>query len=84
MEKMKSFQEDIILSDRSELEEKYFHKSHKGKKLSGAEPKKRGTPARKRGISVELICSFTGVSGMDRPLPRYTTWGSLRRMTWRT
>ena len=34
MEKMKSFQEDIMLSDRSELDEKYFHKSHKGKKLS--------------------------------------------------
>ena len=29
MEKMKSFQEDIMLSDRSELDEKYFHKSHK-------------------------------------------------------
>lgn len=62
MEKMKSFQEDIMLSDRSELDEKYFHKSHKGKKLSDAEPKKRGTPARKRGISGELICSLTGVS----------------------
>ena len=49
MEKMKSFQEDIMLSDRSELDEKYFHKSPKGKKLSDAEPKKRGTPARKRG-----------------------------------
>ena len=62
MEKMKSFQEDIMLSDRSELDEKYFHKSHKGKKLSDEEPKKRGTPARKRGISGELICSLTGVS----------------------
>ena len=62
MEKMKSFQEDIMLSDRSELDEKYFHKSPKGKKLSDAEPKKRGTPARKRGISGELICSLTGVS----------------------
>ena len=50
MEKMKSFQEGTMFSDRSELDEKYFHKSHKGKKLSGAsEPKKRGTPARKRG-----------------------------------
>lgn len=34
MEKMKSFQEDIMLSDRSKLDKKYFHKSHKGKKLS--------------------------------------------------
>ena len=62
MEKMKSFQEGTMFSDRSELDEKYFHKSHKGKKLSDAEPKKRGTPARKRGISGELICSLTGVS----------------------
>ena len=39
-----------------------FGKSHKGKKMAGAKPKKRGTPAKKRGISGELICSLTGVS----------------------
>lgn len=62
MEKLKSAQDEIILSDKSELDEKYFHKSHKGKKMDGVEPKKRGEPAKKRGISDELICSLTGVS----------------------
>ena len=84
MEKMKSFQEGIMLSDRSELDEKYFHKSHKGKKLSDAEPKKRGTPARKRGEAESSSAPLPAYPGMERPLPRYTTWGSLRRMTWRT
>ena len=62
MEKMKSFQEGIMLSDRSELDEKYFHKSHKRKKLHAVELKERGTPAKKRGISNELVCCLTGVS----------------------
>ena len=63
MEKMKSFQEDIMLSDRSELDEKYFHKSPKGKKLSDAEPKKRGTPARKRGISGIHLLPYRRIQG---------------------
>ena len=62
MEKMKSFQEGTMFSDRSELDEKYFHKSHKGKKLPAVELKERGTPAKKRGISNELVCCLTGVS----------------------
>ena len=62
MEKLKDFQDDIVLSYRSELDEKYFHKSHKGKKLPAVELKKRGTQAKKRGISNELVCCLTGVS----------------------
>lgn len=62
MDKLRSFQDDVVLSDKCELDEKYFRKSHKGKKMAGAKPKKRGTPAKKRGISGELICSLTGVS----------------------
>lgn len=62
MDKLRSFQDDVVLSDKCELDEKYFRKSHKGKKIEGVEPKKRGTPAKKRGISDELICSLTGVS----------------------
>ena len=50
IEKLKSFQEDIVLSDRSELDEKYYHKSHKGKKLPAVELKKRGYAGKeKRG-----------------------------------
>ena len=30
--------------------------------MEGVEPKKRGTPAKKRGVSDEQICSLTGVS----------------------
>ena len=62
MEMLSSFQNEIVLSDKSELDEKYFHKSHKGKEIEGMEPKGRGTPASKRGISDDLICSLTGVS----------------------
>ena len=40
MEKMKSFQEGIMLSDRSELDEKYFHKSHKGKNCRMQSPRR--------------------------------------------
>ena len=59
MEKLKDFQDDIVLSYRSELDEKYFHKE---KKLPDAEPKKMGTLTKKRGISSELICYLTAVS----------------------
>ena len=38
MEKLKSFQDEVVLSDESKLDEKYFHKSHKGKKLPEVEP----------------------------------------------
>lgn len=62
MDKLRSFQDDVVLSDKCELDEKYFHRSHKGKKMEGVEPKKRGTPAKKRGVSDEQICSLTGVS----------------------
>ena len=30
--------------------------------MEGVEPKKRGTPAKKRGVRDEQICSLTGVS----------------------
>ena len=55
MDKLRSFQDDVVLSDKCELDEKYFRKSHKGKKMEGAKPKKRG-------ISSELICPLTSVS----------------------
>ena len=62
MDRLKALQDDVVLSGKCELDEKYFHKSHKGKKMEGVKPKKRGTPAKKRGISKELICSLTAVS----------------------
>ena len=61
MDKLRSFQDDVVFLDKCELDEKYFHRSHKGKKMEGVEPKKRGIPAKKRGISDEQICSLTGV-----------------------
>ena len=62
MGKLMSFLDGVVLSDKCELDEKYFRKSHKEKKMEGVEPKKRGTPAKKRGVSDEQICSLTGVS----------------------
>ncbi|MDY3110348.1 MAG: hypothetical protein SOW50_09565 [Lachnospiraceae bacterium] len=49
MEKLKSFQDDIVLSDRSELDEKYFHKSRKGKKLLDAKPTQEERNSGKEG-----------------------------------
>ena len=66
MDKLRSFQDDVVLSDKCELDEKYFCKSHKGKKIEGIKPKKRGTPAKKMGISVVL--PSLGLSGHKKKI----------------
>ena len=83
MEKMKSFQEDIMLSDRSELDEKYFHKSHKGK-IVGCRAQEERDSGKEEGDKRHSSAPLPAYLGMERPLPRYTTWESLRRLTWRT
>ena len=50
-----------VLKDEIELDEKYVRNSHKGKRIPGVEPRKRGESASKRGLSKEQICIATGV-----------------------
>ena len=42
-----------------EADETYFHESCKGEKKLPRAPRKRGEPAKKRGISNEQVCVFT-------------------------
>lgn len=80
MELLSSTQEDVALSDKCELNEKYFHKSHKGKKVSGVESKRKGTPAGKMGIGDELICSLIGVFCGGKAFAEVHSMRSLPRM----
>ena len=41
------------------MDEKYTPYNHKGTKIDGVEPKHRGTPATKRGLSNQQICIIT-------------------------
>lgn len=61
MEAVSALEDPILLGKSAEVDEKYFRKSHKGKRIDGVKAKKRGTPASKRGISKEKICVLTGV-----------------------
>ena len=54
----------VILQNIAELDETYVLESEKGTKftyLSPREPRKRGSKAKKRGLSEEQICICTGV-----------------------
>ena len=44
-----------------EMDEKYTPYNHKGTKIDGVEPKHRGTPATKRGLSNQQICIITAI-----------------------
>ena len=46
----------MVVSGEVEFEEKYLLNSHKGEKIAGVEPRKRGGSASKRGLSNEQIC----------------------------
>ena len=50
-----------VVSGEIELDEKYLLNSHKGEKIAGVEPRKRGGSASKRGLSNEQICLPTAV-----------------------
>ena len=43
------------------MDEKYICYSHKGTQIEDIKPKKRGTPASKRGLSNEQVCLLTAV-----------------------
>ena len=58
---LQKLQENNVLSDEIELDEKYVQNSHKGKKIEGVKSRHRGEPASKRGLSDEQVCIVTGV-----------------------
>ena len=43
------------------MDEKYTPYNHKGTKIDGVEPKHRGTPATKRGLSNQQVCIITAI-----------------------
>lgn len=62
--KFLGFAQSIVpctLDDEVEMDEKYLSYSHKGTAVPGVKSKKRGTPAKKRGISSEQVCLLTAV-----------------------
>lgn len=54
-------EDSIKVAEEVELDEKYVQESHKGKKIEGRKPRKRGEKATKRGISDEKVCLLTAV-----------------------
>lgn len=56
MEAISHNNSNMVLGEKCELDEKYFRKNHKGKKIEGVKSKKRGTKDTKRGISNDKIC----------------------------
>ena len=46
------------ISNEVKIDEKYTLYNHKGTKIDGVEPKHRGTPATKRGLSNQQICRY--------------------------
>lgn len=54
-------EDSIQVAEEVELDEKYLQKSHKGKKIKGLQPRKRGAAASKRGVSNEKVCLLTAV-----------------------
>ena len=43
------------------MDEKYNPYNHKGTKIDGVEPKHRGIPATKRGLSNQQVCIITAI-----------------------
>lgn len=58
---IKTLADEAVLSNEVELDEKYVQESHKGTKIEGVKGRKRGAPAKKRGLSNEQVCISSGV-----------------------
>jgi len=50
-----------VLTNQIEIDEKYVKKNHKGTKIDGKMPSKRGEPSKKRGLSRDKVCIITAV-----------------------
>lgn len=79
MEAVSTLEVPILLGKSAEVDEKYFRKSHKGRKIEGVPSKKRATPASKRGISKEKVCVLTGVDRTGKGFARAYSMGKPTR-----
>ena len=57
------------------MDEKYTPYNHKGTKIDGVEPKHRGTPATKRGLSNQQICIITAIQRFGHTIARTLKYG---------
>ena len=57
------------------MDEKYTPYNHKGTKIDGVEPKHRGTPATKRGLSNQQICIITAIQRFTHTIARTLNYG---------
>ena len=63
-----------MLTKEIEVDETYVTHCRKGRKIEGHPGKKRGTPARKRGLSKEKICILTAVQRSGTALLVLLMW----------
>lgn len=57
------------------MDEKYTPYNHKGTKIDGVEPKHRGTPAAKRGLSNQQVCIITAIQRFGHTIARTLNYG---------
>ena len=57
------------------MNEKYTPYNLKGTKIHGVEPKHRGTPATKRGLSNQLVCIITAIQRFAHTIARTLNYG---------
>ena len=57
------------------MDEKYTPYNHKGTKIDGVEPKHRGTPATKRGLSNQQVCIITAIQRFGHTIARTLNYG---------
>ena len=58
-----------------EMDENYIPYNHKRTKIDGVEPKHRGTPATKRGLSNQQICIITAIQRFGHTIARTLNYG---------
>ena len=49
--------------------------NYKGTKIDGVEPKRRGTPATKRGLSNQQVCIITAIQRFTHTIARTLNYG---------
>lgn len=57
------------------MDEKYPPYNYKGTKIEGVEPKHRGTPATKRGLSNQQVCIITAIQRFGHTIARTLNYG---------
>ena len=63
------------MGNEVEMDEKYTPYNHKGTKINEVEPKHRGTPATKRGLSNQQVCIITVIQRFGHTIARTLNYG---------